>query len=134
MSTQSRIEIESHKEPAQLEREIEAKEREIEAKEGEIEAKDLEIDQLKAELDSKQELIRALRRDAEMSDRLKADAKRKDKEIEALRLEKSGLEGRVTQLEQNVAALSEAVEEESAEVSSTPAMPAMRTPSAKLME
>ena len=39
---------------------------------------------MSSELDSKKELVRALRRDAEVVDRMKADAKLKDREVEEL--------------------------------------------------
>ena len=51
----------------------------------EVRTKDLEFERVSSELESKKELVRALRRDTDGVDRVKADAKNKDREIEDLK-------------------------------------------------
>ena len=59
---------------------------------------------MSSELESKKELIRALRRDAEGVDRLKADAMLKDREIERLKAEVASAERRAEQSAAKLAA------------------------------
>jgi chromosome segregation ATPase len=61
-----------------------------------------------SELDSKKELVRALRRDAEVVDRLKADSKLKDRTVEELRNEAQKAERRIEEQAKELAALREA--------------------------
>src|SRR5690606_4281988 len=50
----------------------------------EVNARDVEVERRKSELESKQELMRVLRRDAEEADRLMADLRRQAPEIAGL--------------------------------------------------
>jgi chromosome segregation ATPase len=81
----------------------------------EVRARDLEIQRVTSELDSKQELIHALRRDAEVSDRLKAAAKIRDKEIAALQKERRNAEKQVVELHAEVEALREQSDSQNSE-------------------
>jgi chromosome segregation ATPase len=72
---------------------------------GQVRANDLEIERLASDLESKQELVRALRRDGEMAERLKAESKIKDQEIAALQKERR-------QAEKQIADLSEALNDQ----------------------
>ena len=63
---------------------------------------------MSSELDSKKELVRALRRDAEVVDRMKADAKLRDRSVEELRSELQKAERRIEEQNKELAALREA--------------------------
>lgn len=80
---------------------------------GEMRARDLEVERLTSELQSKQELIHALRRDAEASDRLKADAKLKDKEIAGLQSARRQAEQEIRELNAEIEALCDNAESQS---------------------
>jgi predicted RNase H-like nuclease (RuvC/YqgF family) len=63
-----------------------------------VRARDLEIERLTSEIESKQELARALRRDAESVDRVKTEARLKDKEIAGLYRDQRQAEKRIAEL------------------------------------
>ena len=63
---------------------------------------------MSSELDSKKELMRALRRDAEVVDRMKADAKLKDREIEDLKGQVQRAEQRIEEQTKELSAVREA--------------------------
>src|SRR5690606_9917616 len=70
--------------------------------------RELEVERLASELDSKKDLIRALRRDAETADRLKAEAKRKDADVAGLNTELRALHERNAALEAELKHLKDA--------------------------
>ncbi len=87
----------------------------------EVRSRDLEIERVTSELESKKELVRALRRDAEGVDRVKTDGKIKDRELDELRAQLKRAEQQAANAMMEADALREAASqhsEESAELES----------------